>query len=91
MLKIILSLLLLASLQFILWFNKNGILEQQYLNQQIVQQQLINQKLIIRNKLIANEIDDLKNNFNVIEEYARTKLGMIKNNETFYLINHSKQ
>jgi len=56
------------------------------LDQQVVKQKEHNQSLRQRNKLIAKEVESLKTNLDSIEEKARKDLGMIKHNETFYLV-----
>jgi cell division protein FtsB len=39
-----------------------------------------------KNASLQAEVDDLKNGLGAIEERARRGLGMIKENETFFLI-----
>lgn len=45
-----------------------------------------NQRLSVRNQSLAAEVLDLKQGMEAIEERARSEMGMIKNNETFYQI-----
>jgi cell division protein FtsB len=45
-----------------------------------------NQRLSERNQSLAAEVLDLKQGMEAIEERARSEMGMIKNNETFYQI-----
>ena len=45
-----------------------------------------NQQLSERNQSLAAEVLDLKQGMEAIEERARSEMGMIKNNETFYQI-----
>ena len=82
----IVLLLILASLQFRLWFGEGSISQKTQLDQELSAQQVYNEELKHRNKLIAKEVESLKNNLDAIEEKAREDLGMIKDNETFYLV-----
>ena len=45
-----------------------------------------NQRLNVRNQSLAAEVLDLKQGMEAIEERARSEMGMIKHNETFYQI-----
>lgn len=45
-----------------------------------------NQRLSVRNQSLAAEVLDLKQGMEAIEERARSEMGMIKHNETFYQI-----
>jgi cell division protein FtsB len=73
-------------LQFRLWFGEGSVSQKLDLEQKLSAQQAENEVLKRRNQLIAKEVESLKNNSNTIEEKARKDLGMIKDNETFYLI-----
>lgn len=82
----IILLFILLLLQFRLWFGEGSILQKSQLDQELAAQQAENEDLKRRNKLIAKEVESLKNNLDAIEEKARKDLGMIKDNETFYLV-----
>jgi len=47
-----------------------------------------NDQLLERNQSLAAEVYDLKNGYEAIEERARSEMGMIKNDETFYQVIH---
>ncbi len=82
----ILLCILLVLLQYRLWVGNGSLTEVHHL-EQVKQQQLIeNQQLRERNQTIAAEVLDLKQGYDAIEERARSELGMIKNDETFYQI-----
>ena len=82
----ILLCILLVLLQYRLWIGNGSLTEVRHL-EQVKQQQLIeNQQLRERNQTIAAEVLDLKQGYDAIEERARSELGMIKNDETFYQI-----
>ena len=82
----ILLLLVLAGLQYRLWFGSGSWEQIVYLQREIEQQKLVNQGLSVRNAILENEVRDLKNGMGSIEERARSELGLIKDGETFYLL-----
>ncbi|TPH19341.1 cell division protein FtsB [Litorilituus lipolyticus] len=79
-------LVLLALLQYRLWFGKNSVPDYLALKEEVTRQQESNDKLKQRNKLLYADTDDLKLGLEAIEERARNELGMIKENETFFRI-----
>jgi cell division protein FtsB len=81
---ILLALLLL--LQYPLWLGKGGWLKVWDLGRQVEAQQKINQQTQARNALLDAEVRDLKQGTEAIEERARSELGMIKRDETFFQI-----
>ena len=88
----ILLLLVLAGLQYRLWFGSGSWEQIVYLQREIEQQKLVNQGLSDRNAILENEVRDLKNGMGSIEERARSELGLIKDGETFYLfVDEDKQ
>lgn len=56
------------------------------LQQAIEDQKAENKKLSERNEALSAEVKDLKQGYEAIEERARSELGMIKKDETFYQI-----
>lgn len=85
-------IIILVLLQGRLWFGEGSIPHKLDLDRQLATQREQNQVLKTRNLLIAKEIESLKTNSDSIEEKARQNLGMIKKNETFYLvIDNNKQ
>ncbi len=86
--KIVLLVLvtLLILLQYRLWFGRGNLLEVQRFEE--IKQMRIeeNHKLSERNQSLAAEVLDLKQGMEAIEERARSEMGMIKNNESFYQI-----
>lgn len=87
-----LSLVLLALilfLQFQLWVGDGSIGQQRQLKQQITEQSEYNQELEGRNQEILLEIDSLGDDAKSdagVEERARSELGMIEENEVFYMV-----
>jgi len=79
-------LLILAVLQFQIWFGRSSVGAIADLEDQLQRQQTNNESLMQRNQQLGVEVLDLKNGFEAIEERARSELGMIGKDETFYLI-----
>ena len=77
-------LVLLAALQYRLWFGEANLRQVWSLEQEIKQQQAENQALSQRNKQLEAEVQDLKNGLSALEERARSELGMIREGETFF-------
>ncbi|WP_372879438.1 cell division protein FtsB [Spongiibacter marinus] len=83
---LLLLLLLLLALQLRLW-NGSGSWEQIVsLRREIGDQQQHNSALRQRNDRLLGEVHSLKNNLDSIEERARNDMGLIREDETFYLI-----
>ncbi len=77
---------LLLLLQYRLWFGRGNLMEVQRFAEIKQLQMEENQRLSERNQSLAAEVRDLKQGLEAIEEKARSEMGMIKNNETFYQI-----
>lgn len=78
--------LLLLVLQLRLWVGDSSVREVWRLQTAVEQQQQENQRLKERNQALEAEVDDLKQGVDAIEERARSELGMIKKDETFYQV-----
>jgi len=76
----------LVLMQYSLWWGPSGLLEVAKLQQQIDAQEAVNATLDERNRQLHAEVLDLKQGIAAIEERARYHLGMVKPNETFYLL-----
>ena len=81
-----LFVLLLVLLQYRLWFGNGSMTEVHHLEKQISQMEEQNQQLKERNLSLTAEVLDLKQGEEAIEERARSEMGMIKYDETFYQI-----
>lgn len=86
--KILLGIALAAflALQVGLWFGEGGVRDVHALKAAIAAQQQENEKLAERNRVLEAEVRDLKGGLEAVEEHGRQDLGMIKQNETFYLV-----
>jgi cell division protein FtsB len=88
MIRVVAGVLLTAllALQYRLWVSANGMRDVWRLEQAIETQQKENAGLAERNRTLEAEVRDLKEGHAAIEERARTDLGMIGANETFYQV-----
>lgn len=73
-------------LQYELWFSAGGVKRAQEVNRMIRGQEVKLAKVIKENEKLAYEISDLKYKEEEIENNARSKLGMIKEDEVFYQV-----
>lgn len=74
------------SLQYQLWLGKNSMMSLAQLKKSVGLEEQVNAQLKQRNDKILADIDDLQNGMAAVEELARSQLGMIKKNESFFLI-----
>jgi cell division protein FtsB len=79
-------ILLIAAIQYPLWFGKGGWLRVRHLDQQLEEQRARNNTLALRNAALNAEVLDLKTGLDAIEERARAELGMIKPDEVFFQV-----
>jgi cell division protein FtsB len=80
----LLSVVLL--LQYRLWLSNDGVRELARLSQAVERQNADNAEAASRNQQLVAEVADLKAGMAAIEERARSELGMIGRNETFYQV-----
>ena len=76
---------LLIVLQWRLWMSDDGWSEVVRLRNSVSVQQLENERFAQRNARLQAEVSDLKSGFEALEERARADLGMVRNDESFYL------
>jgi cell division protein FtsB len=79
-------LVLLALLQHRLWTGPGSIPDVQRLMEIRDTQAEENRDLKERNRVLAAEVLDLKHGLDAVEERARSEMGMIRSDETFYQI-----
>lgn len=77
---------LLLVLQYRLWFADGGLVDVYRLKQEIAAQEQRNERLRERNRALAAEVRDLKQGMEAVEARARSELGMVGENETFYRV-----
>ncbi len=78
--------LIITLLQIRLWTGEGSLPENWQLESQIKQQKEVTEELAARNALLAAEVKDLRSGLDTIEERARYELGMVRKNETFFLL-----
>lgn len=83
---IIVLALVLAALHFRLWVSSGGLREVWRLEQQVAERTEENRELTERNAALAAEVRDLKTGLAAAEERARSELGMVLPQESFYQI-----
>lgn len=74
-------LALLALVHYELWWSKGGVRNVQVLRAQLQAQQQANAQAREVNQRMANEVADLRDGLEMVEERARTELGMVKPDE----------
>ena len=83
-LAILVSLLVL--LQVRLWVSEDGYAEVSRLNERVAVQSDENARFHERNQRLDAEVKDLKRGFGALEERARSDLGLVAPEESFYVI-----
>ncbi|MBN3853128.1 MULTISPECIES: cell division protein FtsB [unclassified Paraburkholderia] len=76
-------IILLALIQYPLWWGHGGWLRVHELQGELAQQQKQNDDEKLRNERIAGEVQDLQNGTAAVEERARYEMGMVKDSEVF--------
>ncbi|MDX1500325.1 MAG: septum formation initiator family protein [Woeseiaceae bacterium] len=74
------------ALQGELWFSDDGFRKTRDLRAAVAEQRAMNEELKARNQALDAEVVNLKKSSEAAEERARTDLGMIGRNETFYQV-----
>ena len=72
---------LLLAVQAQLWLGKGNLPYTMGLSQQLQAQQAVNTGLRERNREVAAEVTDLRDGLEMLEERARSELGMLKPDE----------
>jgi len=73
-------------LQYRVWLSEDGVRQLARLQHAVAAQRAENGQLEERNHQLAAEVRDLKTGLDALEERARSDLGMIARNETFYQV-----
>ena len=76
----------LLLLQYRLWLSNDGVPEVLRLSAAVAARQADNARVAQRNRQLAAEVHDLKQGYTALEERARSDLGMIAGNESFYQV-----
>lgn len=78
--------ILLAALQYRLWIGDGSLAHAHRLENEIKIQQAENDRMRERNRILDVEVEELKTGLDTIEERARNDIGLIKKDETFFMI-----
>ena len=78
---VLLAVLLLLQSQ--LWLGRGSLPRVQQMQRQIAQQASANAAASAANALLDSEVQDLKEGLDMVEEKARSELGMVKPNEIY--------
>ena len=84
-------LLLLLGLQYRLWVGEGSLAEVASLKRQLAQQRNELKDLHERNATLQAEVDDLKKGLAAIEARARSELGLIRQDETYFQLLDPKE
>ena len=79
----VLLLVLLGLVHAELWFGKGGLPRVVSLSGQVAEQKQKNEAARLRNDQLTAEVADLREGLEMVEEKARSELGMIKPDEIF--------
>lgn len=81
-----LLLILLALLQYRLWFGQHSIADYFRQQEELRSQQASNLELEKRNRVLRADVKDLQQGLDAIEERARNELGLIRQDEVFFRV-----
>jgi cell division protein FtsB len=76
----------LVALQYRIWVSRDGVRSVWRLEHVVAAHKALNARLTLRNERLAGEVKELETGTSGIEELARSQLGMIGPNETFYQV-----
>ncbi|MEA1082427.1 septum formation initiator family protein [Marinobacter qingdaonensis] len=79
-------IVLILLLQVRLWVGEGSFAQVWALEQSIAEQREENAELATRNERLYAEVRNLRNEQSAVEERARMNLGLIREDETFFLV-----
>lgn len=79
-------IVLILLLQARLWIGEGSFAQVWALEQSIAEQRAENSELAARNDRLYAEVRNLRNEQSAVEERARMNLGLIREDETFFLV-----
>lgn len=79
----LLLVLLLVGLHAQLWTGRGSIGQVREMRQQLADQQAANARARLANERLAAEVQDLREGLEMVEERARTELGMVRQGEIY--------
>lgn len=84
-------IILLVVLQYRLWIGEGSLAHAHRLENDIKLQKAENDRMQERNRIMDVEVEELKTGLDTIEERARNDIGLIKKDETFFMIMDESQ
>lgn len=84
-----LAALLLVILQYRLWFDDSGVFATRVLEAQVLQLKEGNAQQQQANEELLHEVQSLRQGDQMLEEYAREELGLVKEGEVFIFFDDS--
>jgi cell division protein FtsB len=87
---LVVFIVLAAALQYRLWLSPQGMPEVARLERALAAQRIENASLGERNTRLEAEVEDLRQGLDAVEERARTELGMVGRNESFFQVVESE-
>lgn len=84
-------IIVLSYLQYRLWIGDGSLAHAHRLEGEIKLQQAEIDRMRERNRILDVEVEELKTGLDTIEERARNDIGLIKKDETFFIILDEKQ
>jgi cell division protein FtsB len=84
-------IVLLSYLQYRLWIGDGSLAHAHRLEKDIKKQQSEIDRMRERNRILDVEVEELKTGLDTIEERARNDIGLIKKDETFFIVLDEKQ
>lgn len=78
--------ILFVWLQYQLWFDETGVLSSIKMEEKIAEQTELNEAIEARNQVLAEEIIAIKSGLESVEAKARKELGMVKEDETYFIV-----
>ena len=85
-----LLLTLLLVLQAQVWFGRGSVPNVRQMQLKLEEMTRQNQQAQAENERLASEVRDLKEGLDMVEEKARSELGMVKPNEIFVQFSNAK-
>ncbi|WP_067518361.1 FtsB family cell division protein [Endozoicomonas ascidiicola] len=76
----------LVYLQIRLWVGEGSVAELITQEEMLDRSRLENERLYQRNRQLAKEVVELQQGMEIVESRARQELGMVRRDETFFLI-----
>jgi cell division protein FtsB len=82
----VILIVLLGIIHAQLWFGRGSVPSVARMTDQLSAQNLHNQQALLVNNQLAAEVRDLKEGLEMVEEKARSELGMVRANEIYVQI-----